>query len=137
MASKTFGDMGKSGKGRSASANGMGQDNAEFRGYINVNLSDEQKENYVAWATSSSYADAFEYQVSIGVNVSVKRSLKEGCYIASGTQRDESSPNAGLCVTARGKEAGVALGRLMFILTLLTKKERWEDTQGVANPDRW
>jgi len=137
MATKTFGEQGKTGKSNGGKASGTGQDNAEFRGYINVNLSDEQKENYVAWATSSSYADAFEYQVSIGVNVSVKRSLKEGCYIASGTQRDESSPNAGLCVTARGKEAGVALGRLMFILTLLAKKDRWEETQSVANPDRW
>lgn len=137
MATKVFGEQGKKRISGDKPSENVSKDNAEFRGYINVNLSDDQKAEYVHWAASSSYWEALEYQLSAGVNLSVKRSLKEGCYIASGTQRDERSPNAGLCVTARGKQGDVALGRLLFTLTILTKHERWEETQSVANPDRW
>lgn len=137
MATKDFGSTGRSGKSTGSKVNTAPADDAEFRGYINVTLTDEQKAAYVKWAQSASFGDALEHQLGSGVNLSVKRSLKEACFVASGTQRSRESVNAGLCVTARGKEAGIALGRLLFILTILTKKDRWEDTQPVANPDRW
>lgn len=112
-------------------------DNAEFRGFINVNLSDEQKELYVSWATEETLRDAADYQVTSGVNLSLKRERKVGGFLATATQRDPRSPNAGLCVTARGKTAATAWGRVLFILSVLSEFERWEDTQPLANADRW
>jgi hypothetical protein len=112
-------------------------DTAEFRGYINLNLSDEQKAAYDTWASSGSLWEALEAQVESGVNVSLKRDAKSGGFLASATQRDPLSPNAGLVVTARGKLAQVAWGRVLFCLTILSHSERWEDTQPLANPDRW
>lgn len=114
-----------------------GVDNAEFRGYVNLALSDEQKSAYEAWSQSQAYWEALEGFVSSGVQLSLKRELKQGGYLASATQRDPKSPNAGLVVTARGREATVAFGRVLFCLTILSRHERWEDTQPVANPDRW
>lgn len=110
---------------------------AEFRGYINLNLSDEQKAGYEAWAESASFWEALEAFTGDGCNLSLKWVGKEGHFLASATQRREDSPNAGLVVTARGKSAGTALGRVLFTLTILARHERWEDTQPLADPDRW
>jgi hypothetical protein len=115
---------------------GTGYD-AEFRGYINLQLTDEQKLAYVKWAESSSLWEVLEASVSSGVNLSLKLDPKgHGC-LASATQRAEASPNAGLVVTARGKDAGTAWGRVLFCLALLSHKDRWEDTQPLADPDLW
>jgi hypothetical protein len=114
-----------------------GVDNAEFRGYINVDLTPEQKTVYSAWAASGSYLDALQGITEVGVNVSLKRERKSGGFLASGTQRDPESVNAGLCVTARARDAETALGRLLFILSYLSRSDRWEDTQPLSDPDRW
>lgn len=114
-----------------------GVDNAEFRGYINLDLTEDQKATYPAWAASEAFWSALEAFTEGGVNLSLKRERKTGGFMASATQRDPESVNAGLCVTARGKDAATAFGRVLFCLTLLSKKERWEDVQPMSNPDRW
>lgn len=116
----------------------VGKDNdAAFRGYINVSLSDEQKAAYEVWGASASVWEVLEASVSDGVNLSLKLDPKGGGYLASATQRRASSPNAGLVVTARGKDAATAWGRVLYILAILGHKPKWEDTQPLASPDRW
>ena len=129
----------KNGKERPAKREGKvgtGYD-APFRGYINLNLSDEQKDAWVKWSESASFWEALAYHVSDGVNLAVKVDPKGTGFLSSATQRREDSPNAGLVVTARGKDASVALSRCVYCLTVLGHKERWEDTQPLADPDRW
>jgi len=129
----------KNGKERPAARKsqvGKGYD-APFRGYINLNLSDEQKVLWVKWSESASFWEALAHHVADGVNTAVKVDPKGTGALASATQRREDSPNAGLVVTARGKDASIALSRLVYCLVLLGHKERWEDTQPVADPDRW
>jgi hypothetical protein len=129
----------KNGKEKSVRTNrrvGAGYD-APFRGYINLNLSEGQKETYPAWAASASLWDTLEASVSDGVNVALKIDPKGEGFLASATQRREGSVNAGLVVTARGKDPGVAFGRLLFCLALLSHQESWEATQPMADPDRW
>lgn len=115
---------------------GQGTD-AAFRGYINVNLSDDQKAAYEKWSASGSLWEALEFNVASGVNLSLKADPRSDGFLASATQRNPSSPNAGLVVTARGGAAVVAWGRVLYVLTILNKRDRWEDTQPLANPDRW
>jgi len=122
---------------RKRSSSVGGTDQAAFRGYINLVLTDENKKAWEKWSTSSSVWEQLEASVGAGVNLAVKRDPKGEGYLASATQRDSLSPNAGLVVTARGKEAGVAFTRVLYCLALLGHKERWEDTQPVADPDRW
>jgi hypothetical protein len=110
---------------------------APFVGYVNLQLTDEQKEAYVSWAASESFWEQLEYQVGDGVNLSIKVDVKSGGFIGSATQRREDSPNAGLVVTARGGSVTKALGRTLYCLTILSHKEQWVDTQPLANPDRW
>lgn len=137
MPKRKYGSQNGVGKpAREQGAVGSGND-APFRGYINLNLSDEQKELYTAWAQSSSLWEALEFNVSDGVNCALKYIPKEEIFLASATQRREASPNAGLVVTARGRDAATAWGRLFYCLTILSHKPKWEDTQPLANPDRW
>lgn len=116
---------------------GMDKDNAEFRGYINVQLSDEQKAAYPQWSESASFWDVLDAQVSDGVNIALRREKGGEAFLASATQRRVDSVNAGLCVTARGRDAASAFGRVLFILAFLGHRESWEATQPIADPDRW
>lgn len=110
---------------------------ATFRGFINLSLSEEQKEKFPAWFESSSFWEAFEAFSADGVGFSCKRDPRSDGYLASATQRRTGSINAGLVVTARAGDAAKALGRVVFSVLVLSHKERWEDTQPVADPDRW
>lgn len=110
---------------------------APFRAYINVNLSEEQKTAWEQWARSGSVWEMLAASVADGVNIALKLDPKGMGYLASATQRRTSSPNAGLVVTARGRAAEDAFTRLLYVLAVLGHKERWEDTQPVADPDRW
>jgi hypothetical protein len=111
--------------------------NVPFRGYINLALSDADKVNYDKWAASQSCWDALEAFVADGINISLKVDPKFGGFLATATQRRGTSVNVGLCVTARGRDCLTSLGRVLFCLTLLSRSERWEDTQPLADPDRW
>jgi len=110
---------------------------APFRGYVNLNLSPDEKSAYEKWAASSSLWEVLEASLADGVQVSLKLDPKGQGYLASATQRRSDSPNAGLVVTARGRDGGTAWGRVLYCLAILGHKERWEDTQPVSDPDRW
>lgn len=110
---------------------------AEFRGFINLALDEGQKSSYAGWAESASLWEALEYQVADGVTIFLRIDPKSDGFLASATQRRSASPNAGLVVTARGRDATTAWGRVLFCLTILSHKEKWEDVQPMADPDRW
>lgn len=131
-----YGDGGKKGKGKAATAEGATYD-APFRGYINVNLSEDQKAGLDAWLQTDAPWRVLETMAAAGVAVAVKIDARSGGFIASGTQRNSESDNAGLCVTSRGKSAQVALWRLIYTLAYLSTSGRWEDVQPMADPDRW
>jgi hypothetical protein len=122
----------KPGAGKSGSA-----DNAEFRGYINLSLSTAEKDAWKVWSSTADVWDCLDAQVSMGVNISVKREKGGELFVASATQRDAASVNAGLVVTARGSSPGVAFTRVLYCLVVLSRAESWEQTQPVADPDRW
>jgi hypothetical protein len=136
MATKDFGDNGKrrSNAGASTATDGF---DAPFRGYINLELTADEKDAFPAWVADGGLDPVVSAVVADGVNLSLKVDPKGTGFLASATQRRVSSVNAGLVVTARGKEPLVAWGRLIFTLAVLSRSERWEDTQPVANPDRW
>lgn len=135
--SDTYAD--KNGKDKPTRKQGkVGEDGeAVFRGYVNLNLTDGQKVEWLHWSETNAVWGVLDSSVRSGVVVSLKTDARSGGYVASATQRRASSPNAGLVVTARGKEPGIALSRLCFCLEVLGATPRWEDTQPMADPDRW
>lgn len=116
---------------------GVGKDDAPFRGYINLTLLPAEKEAFPEFAASDAVWSVLERHVADGENISIKRVKGEEGFLASATQRRADSVNAGLVVTARGREAAVAFLRLVYTLVLLERAESWEETQPMADPDRW
>lgn len=112
-------------------------DNAPFRGYINLTITEDQKRAFDKWQESASLWEVLEASVADGVNLAVKRDPKGSGFLSSATQRRVDSPNAGLVVTARGSSAATSWARLLYCLAILSRAERWEDVQPMADPDRW
>jgi len=115
----------------------MGGYDAKFVGYVNYTPSADEKAVFDEWCDSASFWETLHASVEDGVNLSLKVDAKNSCYVASGTQRREASPNAGQVVTARASEPHKALARLLFILAILGRKESWSATAPVNDPDRW
>lgn len=134
---KTYAD--NNGKERPARKQGKSRDgyDAAFRGFVNVSLDAEQKETFDVWRLSDAPWERLELSCADGVAFGLKRNPAGDGYIASATQRRESSPDAGLVVTARASDPIKALGRLLFCLTVLSHGENWEGVQPMADPDRW
>lgn len=106
-----------------------------FRGFINLDLSDQQKAEFPAWFDSQDFGEALSYHAYSGVVLSVKVDTKSGGFMASATQKNVDSVNSGLAVTARASNALTAMERLVYVLALLG--EDWEATQPRAQGDRW
>lgn len=110
--------------------------NAEFKGYINVALLDEEKDLMPAWLESVDFDEEIRYWCGDGCVLSMKLDPKTGNYMASATQRNEESTNAGLAVTARAGNPVKALYRLLYILSILGRGS-WQDVRPMADPDKW
>lgn len=118
---------------RKAEARGV----APWRGYINLDLSRDDKEQFEAWVHTGEAWEVLAACVDAGYVVSLKANPNGGGSLASVTQRAAGHVNAGLCVTARGGTADVALFRVMFLVLRLTVEGSWEDVAPVSDPDRW
>lgn len=121
---------------KAAARKGSGGE-AEWRGYVNVELSAAQKAQFDDWAATGAPWDVLEEVGCAGVVVTVKVEKSGTGFIASATQRDTASLNAGLCVTARARTAGKAFMRLLFTLEVVGPSGDWTRGQPVADPDRW
>lgn len=122
---------------RKAAARKAAGGDAEWRGYVNVDLSAAQKAQFDEWASTGAPWEVLEEVCSAGVVVTVKQEKGAAGFIASATQRDPENLNAGLCVTARARTAGKAFMRLLYTLDVVGASGDWTRGQPVADPDRW
>ena len=131
-------DRAQNGKeARKAAARKEAGGEAAWRGYVNVDLSAAQKEQFDDWASTGVPWEVLEEVCGDGVVVTVKRDKGGTGFIASATQRDQENVNAGLCVTARARTAGKAFMRLLYTLDVVGASGDWTHGQPVADPDRW
>lgn len=122
---------------RKAAARKAAGGEADWRGYVNVDLSAVQKAQFDDWAATGVPWDVLEEVGCAGVVVTVKLEKGAAGFIASATQRNAESLNAGLCVTARAKTAGKAFMRLLYTLDIVGASGDWTRGQPVADPDHW
>lgn len=125
--------QGKAGPG----FNGKSKGDVDWRGFINVNLNADQKAQFDIWATTSEPLDILEEVVSAGCHIAVKINHDGGGFMASVTQRNPASVNAGLAVSARSGEAWKALYRVLFLIAVLGVDADWGKGQPPSDPDRW
>lgn len=117
-----------------AASNGNG---ADWRGYINVNLTAQQKREFDDWAHTDDTWLSLGEAVGSGCQLGLKFQQGETCFLASLTQRTPGHVNAGLCVTARAASADKALLRVLYLYRLLGSDDSWEKVTPAADPDRW
>ena len=117
--------------------NGKGKQDVEWRGFINVQLNPDQKAQFDDWAMTGEPFDVLGAVVSTGCHVAVKINHEGGGFMASVTQRNPASVNAGLAVSARSGEAWKALYRVLFLIAVLGVEADWGKGQSPADPDRW
>lgn len=110
---------------------------ATWRGFVNVDLTAGQKSQFEDWVKTGEAWDILDAVVRSGASVGIKRDNGSGGFMASITQRNPDSVNAGLCVTARSSEVGKALFRCLFLVAVVGVEADWTAGRPVADPDRW
>lgn len=121
---------------RKVKGGGQGGD-VVWRGYVNVTLTAEQKEDFDVWWSRGDFWQGLEDAVRSGCTVSLKEDKAGGGVLCSVTQRRSGHVNAGLCVTARGGTAATALGRGVYQVCLVGLDADWESVGSLVDPDRW
>lgn len=110
--------------------------NASFNGFVNITLTEEQKTAFGDWSPSAPWVEILSDLSDDGVVFSLKKDFKGDTYMASLTQRREDSENAGLCVTARSSDAGVAMLRILYIASQILPTA-WREAEEERKEDRW
>jgi len=110
---------------------------AQWRGYVNVVVSDALKAQFDDWARTDEPWVLLGELATSGCVVSVKAGSDAGTFLATITQRTAGHVNAGLCISARAGEAGKALFRALFCVSIMGPDPDWSAFGRVADPDRW
>jgi hypothetical protein len=112
------------------------QDVIPFRGFVNVNLTAEEKEEFHPWSEDKDLGKLLSDVCLMSYVVSVKEDKKNTCFSAAVTDRNPDSVNAGLCINMRADEPVVALWRLMYVLYAILPGD-WEKDNAKRVGDRW
>lgn len=110
---------------------------AEWRGYINADISEGVKAQWDDWMCTEGPWEHLQAIVETGCVVSLKLDGHSSRFLGSITQRNPDSVNAGLCVTARGSTPEKALFRAVFTVAWLGVNASWSESAPVADDDRW
>lgn len=109
---------------------------AQWRAFVNVQLSTHDKEGFVTWANENNFFDVMDAHTALGRKFSVNLDPKGNCYTAFVLERDVLSPNAGLMLSARANSSSMALWRLLYILETVLADGKWESWVAVRG-DLW
>lgn len=127
------------GKDKSATNAGSASPNswtATFDGYVNYEWTDADKEAFIIWTGENNFWDIRATQTNLGRKFSISFDPKQSCYIATCFERDAKSPNAGLCVSARGRELEMAEWRILFLVNSLMGAN-WKNGRERKGDDVW
>jgi hypothetical protein len=111
-----------------SSKTGKGKQKVEWKGYVNLSLSEEQKAGFGVWAADTDiWENAVPTLIERGYVLSVayddyNQSVVAGLYCVN-----VADENAGWKLTARGEYPDVALARLIYIHLVLLEGN-WSDS---------
>lgn len=109
---------------------------AEFQGFINVTLSDEEKREFVNWIPTTDLGSLLEAMLDEGNVLSVKQDKKGKGYAAAVTSRWAGSVNAGWCVNMRAGDPTTAIQRVVFVVTVLLGMD-WQQSNLLRGESDW
>lgn len=91
------------------------QRNADFAGWINVNIPKDHKPLVEEFGASTAFPDALMHVLANHHRITLIWNEKEECFQANSFCMDETSPNGGLMVSARSDDPSRAIVKLMYI----------------------
>jgi len=114
----------------------LSEKDADFLGFLNVNLSDEEKAQFASWVSSAPVGELLTDLLDDGNVVSLKQDKKGKGYAAAITQRWAGSPNAGYCINMRADEPVKALTRMLFVVSVVLGED-WKESNALRGDSDW
>lgn len=113
------------------------QNNTSFRGFVNVELTKEQRDAFSHWFDASLFWDAVHAFIMDGYKFSLKYEPKNetiACYMQTD---NPDSPNSGLVLSMRHEFAWKAIARTVYVADAVLG-EVWDAPQRVdRSSDDW
>lgn len=127
-------ERGRKGKGATSSKAAI---EAPFVGYLNVDLTDKEKEGFIDFVEGDNFGEWLEYFCVLGWRVSVKYRQSEATHLASAMCTAVDHKLAGYVITARSAASLKAFHRVVYILWLLHQTNRQIPLPGASEEDAW
>lgn len=109
---------------------------AEFQGFINVTLSDEEKREFVEWVETIDLGALLASMLDEGNVLSVKQDKKGKGYASAITSRWAGSVNAGWCVNMRAGDPTTAIQRVVFVVSVILGMD-WQQSNLLRGENDW
>lgn len=116
--------------------NGLTGVSGEWKGFVDLNLSDADKEHLQSWVVSDEWDGygAIAELVERGYKLSLSPDPAHNCVVATVTGRVEGNENLGYSMSARGPSVDGAVAALAYKVLVVLQGGAWEDNP--ATQDR-
>lgn len=109
---------------------------AKFEGFVNVNLTGDEKAEFAGWVETADFAGLLSFVVEEGNVLSVKAGKEGKGFSAAVTCRWAKSTNAGWCVNMRADDPLKACWRVLFVVCVLLKGD-WREANARRGESDW
>jgi len=108
--------------------------NPDFRGFININLTDEDKSSIksITYEPSDAFMD-LDRLSDDGFKLTFSYDDYNRCYQVIAARKDRDNPDYGIMLAARGSTALKALRQWMYIQDRLIGESTWTDMLSPVN----
>lgn len=109
-------------------SNGLKDFSGEWKGFVDVLLTDDLKEHARTWSESEEYSfeDAATLLLEDGYKLTLSPDTKHNCVIATATGKAAACINVGYSLSARGPNASAATAVLFYKIYVLLQGQSWE-----------
>jgi hypothetical protein len=112
----------------SKTAKSTGNERANFVGYVNVTLTEEDRSDFESWSNDRDLLDtAYIEALAEGYQFTTKLDAGGDVYMVSVSTWDRKKSDAGIIYTGRSDSPSVALAKCLFVLA---RKLNWDLANG-------
>jgi len=106
----------KNGTGKGKTAKSSKLERAEFVGYVNITLTEEDRADYEGYVGEADMlAEAHLDALDLGYQFTTKADFENDCVLCSISNWDRLSQDSGVIYTARASNPGDALSKALFV----------------------
>lgn len=119
---------GKNAAGKGKTAKSSRDERADFVGYVNVTLTEEDRSDFEGWASDNDlFQETYIEALVSGYQFTTKFDAGSDCYMVSVSSWDRSKTDAGIIYTGRANLPYLALTKCLYVLS---RKLSWDLANG-------